>query len=227
MNVIRLFYKGNIRYMLFIVDGQYYLFDRMPGSIIAYLLFPLNWMLYHKVYPITAEEYMKIQSKYSKASKFVLPASLVGGVAVFLNAWIRVNKIDIFQHFDTNFSMQTNYIWLVIGLIVAFFLLQGLYYSRKKSMQKLLGRELDRPFYYKVAPQKPGQIVISFLGLLLVALLMLLGFAVSFLYLGNFALLMGAILMAIICFGAVGGVFSDREKWQYIIVDILSDSGKK
>lgn len=221
MKFIQLQYQGNFRYLSFVVNDKYYLIDRHPSNIIGHLFFPLNWALYHKVYPITTEEYLILKEKHARASKFVIPTSLVGGATVFFNAWIRVNKIDIFKHFNTDFSMITNCILLAIGLVVAFLLLQLLYYSRRKSLQALLDRELKQPLYYKMRPHNPLAFFLHILWAWLFILFLFIIFTGIFLYLGNIVLLLVAILLAFIYLGAANGAFSAKEKWKYKIVDIL------
>lgn len=226
MKLIQLHYLGNFRYLLFLVDEQYYLVDRRPSHLIGHFLLPLNWIFYHKVYPITIQEYHKIKEKHIRSSKFVIPISLVGGITVFLNAWMRVNNIDIFKHFNTDFSMRTNGILLVIGLVVAYFLLQLLYYYRKKNMESLLGRELKQLLYYKMRPEKILQFFLKLIGFQIFGIGLVMLFVVAFLYLGNIIMLLITILMTFIFLGMANGTLSDHDKWKYKIVDVLSSKGR-
>lgn len=226
MRKIKLHYKGNLRYALFLVDEQYYIIDRRPSHFIGYFLIPLNWMFYHKVYPITVEEYRNIEEKHSKASKFVISASSVGGVSVLLNTWMRVNNIDIFQYFNTNLSPVIKGILLFIGLLSSYMLLQILYSSKKKSIQNLIGKNLDSPLFYKLRPEKIFQSVVNIIGLQILGVGLTAIFVAGFLYLGNIAMLLGTILMMFILLGLVNVAISPNEKWEYRIVDIRKPSGK-
>lgn len=226
METIQLYYKGNVRFPLFMVGEQYYLLDVRPKHMIGHLFFPITWAQYHMVYPITMNEYQKIIQKYSKVSRIVVSYSLVGGLSVFVSSWMRVNNIKFFEYFDTDFSMMFNRILLVIGLIVAYLLLQLLYYSRKKSIQALIGRELDQPLYYKMRPEKPMRFFFSLFLLWLLVIALSIICAIAFLYLGNIAILLGNMLMVFVYFGAVNGAFSGREKWKYRIVDIRKSRDK-
>lgn len=209
------------KFSVFTVDGHYYLFDIRPRNILGHLFFPLNWVTYHKFYPITIEEYLRMKENYSKSSKFIIPTSLVGGLSVFLSTWLRVNKIDIFGRFNTEFSMLTKCMLLALGAVMAFLILQCLYFSRKKSLQRLLGRELSQPLYYKMRPTRPLRFFLSKIWAWLVILCMLIGVVTYFLYLGNIVMLLVAILMIFIYLGSSHGAFSAREEWYYQIVDVV------
>ncbi|EHJ53056.1 DUF443 family protein [Streptococcus macacae] len=226
METIQLYYKGNFRYALFLVDEQYYIIDRRPSHFIGYCFIPLNWIFYHKVYPITTEEYQKIVEKHSKASQFVISASLVGGISVFLNTWMRVNNIDIFQYFNTNLSPVIKGILLLIGLLSSYMLLQILYSSKKKRIQNLIGKNLDSPLFYKLRPEKPLQFAVNITGFQLFGVGLTAIFVATFLYLGNIAMFLGIILMMFILLGLANGAISPNEKWKYRIVDIRKSSDK-
>ena len=103
MQKIKLYYKGNLRYLFFHYQGRQYLLDRSPKHFLGYFCLPLNWYFYQKVYAISDEELVKIEEKNSKASKFILPTSLAAGLAVFVNSWARMNNIDLFAKFYVNF----------------------------------------------------------------------------------------------------------------------------
>ncbi|MFU2181733.1 DUF443 family protein [Streptococcus pluranimalium] len=220
METIQFYSKGNMRYVLFQIDGQHYLLDRRPRHLLVYLFFPLNWKLYHNIYMITPEEYQKINKKYMKASRFTIPTSLIAGSVVFLNSWTRLRGIDTFERFNTDFSMSVKWILLIFGVLIVFPLLQLFYSSRKKSMEKLIGRELTNALYYKLKPQKTLKLFFNLFMLLLFAFVMLICFAIAFLYLGNLAMLVSAMLMSFLCLCAANGTYSDNEKWKYEIVDI-------
>lgn len=226
MDTIRLYYKGNLRYILFEVDEQYYIIDRRPSHFVGYFLIPLNWIFYYKVYPITTEEYQKIAEKHSKASKFVISASLVGGISVFLNTWMRINNIDVFQYFNTSLSPFIKGILLFIGLFSSYILLQILYSSKKKSIQNLIGKNLDSPLFYKLRPEKPLQFAMNIIGLQILGLGLTAILVAFFLYLGNIAMLLGTILMIFILLELVNVAISPNDKWKYRIVDIRKLSDK-
>lgn len=224
MEKIQICYPVNYRYSLFVENGQYYLLDMRPARIIGYPCFPLNWMLYHQVYPITTEEYVKIQEKHHKANKWAIPTSLVCGFSVYLNSWARVNKIDIFKPFYTNFSLATNIILLVVGLIVTYPLLQWVYRSQKRKIQTLLNRELDKPLYYKLSPTRPVKAFFKFFSIWFPSLLMLIAFAVAFLYLNNIIPLLGTIMMTFGLLGSGLGAFYQKKYSEHKIMDILPNS---
>mgnify|MGYP003605424924 FL=1 len=227
METIQLYYRGNFRYILLSVGKQYYLIDRRPSHIIGYFLLPSNWYFYYKVYPITTEEYLKIQTKYSKSSKFMIPVSFVGGLSVFLSTWMRVNNVDIFQYFNTNLSPVAKGIALCLSFLSSFILLQIVYSSRKKNIQTLIGKNLDSPLFYKFRPEKPLQFTLNTIGLRIFGVSLIAIFVLAFLYLGNIAMLFGNILMTFIYFGMANGAISPNEKWKYRIVDVLPDMNKK
>ena len=135
MQKIKLYYKGNLRYLLFHYQGRQYLLDRSPKHFLGYFCLPLNWYFYQKVYAISDEELVKIEEKNAKASKFILPTSLAAGLAVFVNAWAHMNHIDLFANFYVNFSIVTSLLLVVIGLLFSFSLLQLLYSKKKKSLE--------------------------------------------------------------------------------------------
>lgn len=225
-NIIQLHYKGNLRYVLFEVEGQSYLLDRRPSHFIGYLSLPLNWLFYQKVYAITSEERSRLETKHSRASKFVIPTSLVGGLAVFFNAWTRVHNVDILGRFNMEFSRTTKLILLALGFILAYILIQLLYSSRRKNIERLFGKLLSQPLYYKMQPVHPIRFFFKMLGLRIFEIVLPIIFIVVFLYLGNVAFLVGAILAIALFIGSANGAFSPNEKWQYKIVEIRKSSGK-
>ncbi len=158
--IIQLHYKGNLRYVLFEVEGQSYLLDRRPSHFIGYLSLPLNWLFYQKVYAITNEERSRLEIKHSRASKFVIPTSLVGGLAVFFNAWTRVHNVDIFGRFNMELSKTTKLILLALGFILAYILIQLLYSSRRKNIERLFDKLLSQPLYYKMLGLRIFEIVL-------------------------------------------------------------------
>lgn len=223
-NIIQLHYKGNLRYVLFEVEGQSYLLDRRPSHFIGYLSLPLNWLFYQKVYAITSEERSRLEAKHSKASKFVIPTSLVGGLAVFFNAWTRMHSIDIFEYFYVNFPRVTSCSLVVFGLFLSFILLQLLYFSRRKSIQKVLGKTLVQPFYYKIRPVKSIRLFFKMLTLRIFGIALPVMFALAFIYLKNIAMLLIMVLTMFSFLGLVNGAFSPGEEWEYEIVDIRKSS---
>ena len=163
MQKIKLYYKENLRYLLFHYQGKQYLLDRSPKYFLGYFCLPLNWYFYQKVYVISDEELFKIEEKNAKASKFILPTSLAAGLAVFVNAWARMNHIDLFANFYVNFSIVTSLILVVIGLLLSFSLLQILYSKKKKSLEELLNRSLEQPDYYKIKPVNSSRFYVKML----------------------------------------------------------------
>ena len=224
-NIIQLHYKGNLRYVLFEVEGQSYLLDRRPSHFIGYLSLPLNWLFYQKVYAITNEERSRLETKHSKASKFVIPTSLVGGAVVFFNAWTRVHNVDIFGRFNMDLSKTTKLILLALGFILAYILIQLLYSSRRKNIERLFGKLLSQPLYYKMQPVHPIRFFFKILGLRIFEIVLSIICLAVFLYLGNVAFLIETILAIAIFIVSAGGAFSPNEKWQYKIVDIRKSSG--
>lgn len=199
--------------------------DRRPSHFIGYLSLPLNWLFYQKVYAITNEERSRLETKHSKASKFVIPTSLVGGSVVFFNAWTRVHIVDIFGRFNMDLSKTTKLILLALGFILAYILIRLLYSSRRKNIERLFGKLLSQPLYYKMQPVHPIRFFFKILGLRIFGIVLPIIFLAVFLYLGNVAVFIVAIFVIALFIGSAGGAFSPNEKWQYKIVDIRKSSG--
>ena len=153
MEKIRFTY-GNFRYLVFEFNHQYYLLDRRPCHLIGYLFPPINWFFFQHVYPITSDEYCKIKEKNGHAIKLTVSASLGAGLSVFLYNWLRVNKIDITKYFETNLSSFTTVALFLMTFLLTYVLVELFYYSRKRRMASVLGRELRHLQYYKITPVK-------------------------------------------------------------------------
>lgn len=227
MKTVELYYQGNFRYLLLLVDGQYYLIDRRPRHIVGYLLIPLNWYFYYKIYPITLEDYLRIKTKHSKVSKFLIPSSIVGGLSVLVSTWVRVHNVDVFQNFNTNLTPIAKGILLLLAFVSSFLLLQIVYILRKNSMQLLIGKNLDCPLFYKVRPEKPLKLLFKIVGLQLLGVSLIALFVTAFLYLGNIAVLLGTILMTFIYFAMANGAIYPNERCRYQIVDVLPNLNEK
>lgn len=197
-----------------------------PNYFIGHLFFPLNWLFYHKVYPITLEDYAKIKERYVKLSRFMIPTSLVGGAVVFVNGYTRLHDIDPLQYFKTNFPLTIVIVLLVLGWILSYGLLQLMYRSSKKGLQKTINRELIQPFNYKIRPEKPLRFFFSLFWAWGFCLIVPIALSIGFLYLKNILILLMATLFTICYFGSSNGAFSPNEKWKYQIVDIRKSSGK-
>ena len=226
MQKIKLYYKGNLRYLLFHYQGKQYLLDRSPKHFLGYLCLPLNWCFYQKVYAISDEELFKIEEKNSKASKFILPTSLAAGLAVFVNAWARMNHIDLFANFYVNFSIVTSLILVVIGLLLSFGLLQIVYSKKKKSLEELLNRSLEQPDYYKIKPVNSSHFYIKMLLLRLCFFALTLIFALAFIYIKNVAMLLIMILTMFIFLAIINVAFASGEEREYEIVEVKSNQSK-
>ena len=226
MQKIKLYYKGNLRYLLFYYQGRQYLLDRSPKHFLGYFCLPLNWYFYQKVYAISGEELFKIEEKNSKASKFILPTSLAAGLAVFVNAWVRMNHIDLFTNFYVNFSIVTSLLLVVIGLLLSFGLLQILYSNKKKDLEKLLNRSLEQSNYYKIKPVNSLCFYVKMFLLRLCIFALTLLFAMAFIYLKNIAMLCLMMLTVFIFLATINVAFAPGEEREYEIVDVLSNQSK-
>ena len=226
MQKIKLYYKGNLRYLLFHYQGKQYLLDRSPKHFFGYFCLPLNWYFYQKVYAISDEELVKIEEKNAKESKFILPTSLAAGLAVFVNAWARMNHIDLFANFYVNFSIVTSLILVVIGLLLSFGLLQIVYSKKKKSLEELLNRSLEQPDYYKIKPVNSSHFYIKMLLLRLCFFALTLIFALAFIYIKNVAMLLIMILTMFIFLATINVAFASGEEREYEIVEVKSNQSK-
>ena len=226
MQKIKLYYKGNLRYLLFHYQGKQYLLDRSPKHFLGYFCLPLNWYFYQKVYAISDEELFKIEEKNSKASKFILPTSLAAGLAVFVNAWARMNHIDLFANFYVNLSIVTSLVLVVIGLLLSFSLLQLLYSKKKKTLEKLLNRSLEQSINFKIKPVNSLRFYVKMFLLRLCIFALTLIFALAFIYLKNISMLCLMMLIMFIFLGTVNIAFAPGEEREYEIVDVLSNQSK-
>lgn len=226
MQKIKLYYKGNLRYLLFHYQGRQYLLDRSPKHFLGYFCLPLNWYFYQKVYAISDEELVKIEEKNSKASKFILPTSLAAGLAVFVNAWARMNHIDLFANFYVNLSIVTSLVLVVIGLLLSFSLLQLLYSKKKKTLEKLLNRSLEQSINFKIKPVNSLRFYVKMFLLRLCIITLTLLFAMAFIYLKNIAMLLIMILTMFIFLATINVAFAPGEEREYEIVDVLSNQNK-
>ena len=226
MQKIKLYYKGNLRYLLFHYQGRQYLLDRSPKHFLGYFCLPLNWYFYQKVYAISDEELVKIEEKNSKASKFILPTSLAAGLAVFVNAWASMNHIDLFANFYVNLSIVTSLVLVVIGLLLSFSLLQILYSKQKKTLEKLLNRLLEQSINFKIKPVNSLRFYVKMFLLRLCIFALTLIFALAFIYLKNISMLSLMMLIMFIFLGTVNIAFAPGEEREYEIVDVLSNQSK-
>ena len=226
MQKIKLYYKGNLRYLLFHYQGRQYLLDRSPKHFLGYFCLPLNWYFYQKVYAISDEELVKIEEKNAKASKFILPTSLAAGLAVFVNAWAHMNHIDLFANFYVNFSIVTSLVSVVIGLLLSFSLLQLLYFKKKKSLEDLLNRSLEQSDYYKIKPVNSSRFYVKMLLLRLIFFALALIFALAFIYLKNIAMLCLMMLTMFIFLATINVAFAPGEEREYEIVEVKSNQSK-
>ena len=226
MQKIKLYYKGNLRYLLFHYQGRQYLLDRSPKHFFGYFCLPLNWYFYQKVYAISDEELVKIEEKNAKESKFILPTSLAAGLAVFVNAWAHTNHIDLFANFYVNSSIVTSLVLVVIGLLLSFSLLQLLYSKKKNSLEKLLNRSLEQSIYFKIKPVGSLIFYVKMLALRLCVFALALIFALAFIYLKNISMLCLMMLIMFIFLGTVNIAFAPGEEREYEIVEVRSNHSK-
>lgn len=222
MQKIKLYYKGNLRYLLFHYQGKQYLLDRSPKNFLGHFCLPLNWYFYQKVYAISDEELFKIEEKNSKVSKFILPTSLAAGLAVFVNAWARMNHIDLFANFYVNFSIATSLLLVVMGLLLSFSLLQIMYSKKEKSLEKLLNRSLEQSIFYKIKPVNSSRFYAKMLALRLCLVALTLIFALAFMYLKNIAMLCLMFLTMFIFLATINVAFAPGEEREYEIVGVIS-----
>lgn len=213
MDTIQFTY-ANFRYLLFQVDGQYYLFDRRPSHFIGYLFLPLNWFFYQKVYPITEEDYLRIKQRNDKFKHIVIPASLGAGLSVFIGAWSRTVNLS----FKTNFSEITNVILLSLALLLSYILAQLVYRSREKSILSFVHSTISHPIYYKIRPIK-----VDYKRLIGYFILMLgtpFFSAWFYLYFKDLLFLLATFVMAFLALLCVNIAFSAEDRYVYKIVDI-------
>lgn len=164
--------------------------------------------------------------KNSKASKFILPTSLAAGLAVFVNAWARMNQIDLFANFYVNFSIVTSLLLVVIGLLFSFGLLQIVYSKKKKSLEKLLNRSLGQSNYYKIKPVNSLRFYVKMLLLRLCFFALALIFALAFIYIKNVAMLLIMILTMFIFLATINVTFTPGDEREYEIVEVKSNQRK-
>ena len=226
MQKITLYYKGNLRYLLFHYQEKQYLLDRSPKHFLGYFCLPLNWYFYQKVYVISDEELFKIEEKNSKASKFILPTSLAAVLVVFVNAWARMNHIDLFANFYVNFSIETSLLLVVIGLLLSFSLLQLLYSKKKKTLEKLLNRSLEQSIYFKIKLVNSSRFYVKMLLLRLCFFALALIFALAFIYLKNIAMLCLMMLTVFIFLATINVAFLPGEEREYEVVEVKSNQRK-
>lgn len=169
---------------------------------------------------------LKSKKKNAKASKFILPTSLAAGLAVFVNAWARMNHIDLFTNFYVNFSIVTSLLLVVIGLLLSFGLLQILYSNKKKDLEKLLNRSLEQSNYYKIKPVNSLRFYVKMLLLRLCFFALALIFALAFIYIKNVAMLLMMILTMFIFLASINVAFVPGEEREYEIVDVRSNNSK-
>jgi hypothetical protein len=187
---------------------------------------PLNWYFYQKVYVISDEELFKIEEKNSKASKFILPTSLAAVLVVFVNAWARMNHIDLFANFYVNFSIETSLLLVVIGLLLSFSLLQLLYSKKKKTLEKLLNRSLEQSIYFKIKLVNSSRFYVKMLLLRLCFFALALIFALAFIYLKNIAMLCLMMLTVFIFLATINVAFLPGEEREYEVVEVKSNQRK-
>ena len=215
------FTYGNFRYLVFEMEGRYYLLDRSPRYFIGYLFSPINWIFYQKVYPISQEGYSKIQQKNNRARNLVMPASFGAGLGVFIYNWFRLKKIDISSHFETTFSFEINLILLLLSLILAYTLAKLFYSYRKKNMDSLLGTALQAPQYMKLRPQKINFMQLIGYGVIMGGLA--LSMAAYYLYSANLLFCLITIAMSFIYFMGSNVAFGTEVNQFYKIVDIKKE----
>ena len=156
----------------------------------------------------------------------IIPTSLAAGLAVFVNAWARMNHIDLFANFYVNFSIVTSLILVVIGLLLSFGLLQIVYSKKKKSLEELLNRSLEQPDYYKIKPVNSSHFYIKMLLLRLCFFALTLIFALAFIYIKNVAMLLIMILTMFIFLATINVAFASGEEREYEIVEVKSNQSK-
>ena len=172
------------------------------------------------------KNFLKSKKKNSKASKFILPTSLAARLAVFVNAWARMNHIDLFANFYMNFSIVTSLLLVVIGLLFSFSLLQLLYSKKKKCLEELLNRSLKQPDYYKIKPVNSSCFYVKMLLLRLCFFALALIFALAFIYIKNVAMLLIMILTMFIFLATINVAFTPGDEREYEIVEVKSNQRK-
>lgn len=212
------FTYGNFRYLVFEMDGEFYLLDRRPRYIIGYLFSPINWFFYQEVYPLSREGFSKIQQKNDRARKFSMSVSFGAGLGVLIYNWFRLKKIDISIYFKIITSFEINLILLLLGLMLALSLARLFYYYRKKNMLSLIGTTLQTPLYVKLKPQKLDFKQLIGYGLVMVGLVTFM--AAYYLYSGNMLFCFITSIMSFIYFLGSNVAFGTEANQFYKIVDI-------
>lgn len=226
MNNIQLQFSNNFRYLLFEIDGQHYLLDRHPTHLICYIFLPISFLFYQKVYPIKKDVLLKLEKKEIGARKYTIPTSLVGGLAVLANTYSRINNINPFQYFETQFSLTINFILLFLSWFVIYGLIQWRYASKKKDIQKIIGTELNSPFHCKIRVESIIKFVLNILGIRMFAWLILLIPAILFFLTGNLLLIFISMIgTAIFKFSALL-TFTPSNTISYTVLDILPERNK-
>ncbi|HHF7010880.1 TPA: DUF443 family protein [Streptococcus mutans] len=216
------FTYANFRYLMFERGGQYYLLDRRPRYMIGYLFLPLNWFFHQKVYAITADDYFKIQEKLNKKAKFSFPVSIGSGLGVFVASLSRVTNFD--KNFETDFSIEINSMLALVGILLAYLLIELFYDIWKKSLNALF--PLDNRFiaYCQVRPSYSVLQYAKMIGFRLFFFMLFFGITLIYLTLGNWLMWLGSIFMLWLFFLSVNLNFIPREDVQYKIIDIKSNA---
>ncbi|WP_255261619.1 MULTISPECIES: hypothetical protein [Streptococcus] len=147
-------------------------------------------------------------------------------MAVFVNAWTRMNHIDLFANFYVNFPIVTSLLLVVIGLLFSFSLLQLLYSKKKKSLEKLLNRSLGQSNYYKIKPVNSSRFYVKMLLSRLSFFVLALIFALAFIYIKNVAMLLIMILTMFIFLATINVAFTPGDEREYEIVEVKSNQRK-
>ncbi|OLF48412.1 hypothetical protein BU202_01990 [Streptococcus cuniculi] len=219
------FSYANFRYLVFQLDGQYYLLDRQPNHLIAYLFMPLTWFFYQRVYPLTNEDYLNIRQKNDVMKQFVIPSALGVGASVFVGNWLRIHHVS--KYFETDFSVMFKIILLLLAMAISSMLAWLVYNSRKRSIASLTHVNLTQPLYYKL---RPSRISSKMIGTYMAYLLVIVGMAsmslVAFICSGNLVFLLITILMVFLHFMAVNLAYSTDIGYSYKVVDRLETTDK-
>lgn len=213
------FTYANFRYLVFQIDGQYYLLDRRPNHLIGYLFMPLNWFFYQRIYPITNEDYHKIKQKNDRLKHLVLPSTLGAGLSVFVGNWLRIHHVS--KYFETDFSLKLNIILALMGIFLSFILAGWFYRSRKRSITSLTYINVEHPLYYKLVPSKISwKMIITYIAYLILIVGTAILSLVGFIYLGNLVFLLTATLLVFLHLIAVNLAYSTDSDHFYRVVDI-------
>lgn len=215
------FTYGNFRYLIFQVNGQYYLLDRCPNHFIGYLFSPVNWFFYQKVYSITPSQYEKVQNKLAQAPKlsFLIPIAI--GMGTLLSRISQKENRDIIKLFETEFSILTCLFTLLIGVILIYLLVKLFYSQREKSMISLLDSRLNQSKYYKFMPSKFNLKQLVGYVLVLWGLPFFGGW--YYLFSGNLFWGLFTLFMLFFCFISSNVAFSTEANQFYKIVDIKEE----